>query len=134
MTPEQVRLVRTTWRRLGPRGGGAGPLFYDRLFALEPTLRPLFEADMDEQGRKLVEMIDTAVSHLDRLDVLVPALEKLGRRHADYGVKDTHYDTVGEALLWTLERGLGESFNDEVRAAWAAVYALLAKTMKDAAA
>jgi len=134
MTPEQVRLVKTSWRQLGPISGAAGQMFYDRLFTLDPALRPLFEADMDAQGRKLMEMIDTAVNHLDRLEVLVPALENLGRRHADYGVKDTHYDTVGAALLWTLERGLSEDFTAEVRGAWSTVYTVLAKTMKDAGA
>jgi hemoglobin-like flavoprotein len=64
----------------------------------------------------------------------VPVVEDLGRRHAAYGVTDDHYDTVGAALLWTLEKGLGDAFTAEAREAWTTVYGLLASTMKNAAA
>jgi hemoglobin-like flavoprotein len=88
---------------------------------------------MHEQGRKLMQMIGLAVSKLDALDELVPVVEALGRRHAGYGVKESDYDTVGSALLWTLEKGLGAAFTADVEAAWAAVYQVLASTMKTAA-
>jgi hemoglobin-like flavoprotein len=78
-------------------------------------------------------MIGIAVSGLDRLDEIVPAVQELGVRHLDYGVKSAHYDTVGEVLLWTLSQGLGDEFTADVRAAWAEVYTLLANTMKDTA-
>ena len=89
---------------------------------------------MAEQRRKLMQMLTAAVKGLDRLDRLVPVVEDLGRRHAGYGVADAHYDTVGAALLWTLEKGLGSAFTPEVKEAWATVYGLLATTMKNAAA
>ncbi|MDA0823194.1 MAG: globin family protein [Proteobacteria bacterium] len=112
----------------------AAVLFYGRLFELDPELKPLFKGDMVEQGRSLMTMIGTAVNSLSRLDAVVPAVQALGRRHVAYGVKDTDYDTVGAALLWTLEQGLGETSTSEVAAAWTETYSILASVMKDAAA
>jgi hemoglobin-like flavoprotein len=133
LTPEQISLVRDSWSQVVPIADQAAELFYGRLFALDPALRPMFRGDMTEQGQKLTRMIGIAVSGLDRLDEIVPAVQELGVRHLDYGVKSAHYDTVGEALLWTLSQGLGDEFTADVRAAWAEVYTLLANTMKDTA-
>lgn len=88
---------------------------------------------MKEQGTKLMEMIDLAVQSLARTDALLSGLRELGHRHAGYGVRDQHYDTVAQALLWTLAKGLGAGFTSEVEQAWAAAYGFLAATMKDAA-
>jgi hemoglobin-like flavoprotein len=133
LTPEQVSLVRDSWNQVVPIADQAAALFYGRLFELDPALEPMFKGDMTEQGRKLTRMIGIAVDGLDRLDEIVPAVQDLGVRHLDYGVKSSHYDTVGEALLWTLDQGLGPAFTPEVKAAWSDVYILLATTMKDAA-
>ncbi len=133
MTPKQKVLVQRSFLKVAPIAEQAADLFYARLFKLDPALQPLFKGDMKEQGRKLMRMIATAVNGLDRLEELVPAVQDLGRRHVVYGVRPTHYDTVGAALLWTLEQGLGPDFAPEVRDAWAAVYGILAGTMKDAA-
>jgi hemoglobin-like flavoprotein len=103
------------------------------LFELDPTLRPLFKGDMKEQGRKLMDMITLAVKGLDRPEALLPALAALGRRHADYGVNKHDYETVGEALIWTLEQGLGPSFTPDVREAWEAIYGFIAGSMREAA-
>ncbi len=131
----QVRLVQTTWHQVLPIQNEAARLFYERLFEIDPASRTLFpSADMREQGRKLTAMITVAVNGLSRLDSIVPAVRELGRRHARYGVTHAHYDTVAEALLWTLDQGLGDDFTAEVRAAWVDVYTLLAGTMKEAAA
>ena len=91
-------------------------MFYERLFYMAPSLRRMFPQDMREQKRKLMVMIATAVQGLDDLDTLVPQLKALGARHAGYGVKDTHYEIVGEALIWTLERGLADAFTARCRA------------------
>ena len=133
MSPEQVNLVKSSFGSLLPTAEEAGKLFYDRLFAVDPTLRPLFKGDMAEQSRSLMRMIAVAVNGLDRLETIVPAVKALGVRHAGYGVADAHYDTVGEALLWTLEQRLGESFTPEISEAWTAAYGLLAQTMQSAA-
>jgi hemoglobin-like flavoprotein len=134
MTPKQVELVQGSWKKVLPIADTAAGLFYGRLFELDPTLKPLFKSDIKEQGRKLMAMISVAVAGLTRLDTIVPAVQDLGRRHVKYGVKDRHYDTVATALVWTLEKGLGDAFTPEVREAWVTTYGVLAKTMKDAAA
>lgn len=134
MTPEQIELVKSSWAKVVPIADTAAKLFYGKLFELDPALKPLFKGDMTEQGRKLTRMIGTAVSGLDRLDQIVPAVKDLGVRHVAYGVQDSHYDTVGSALLWTLGQGLGDAFTPDVETAWATVYGLLADTMKTAAA
>ena len=133
MTPAEKDLVQTTFAKVVPIAEQAAALFYGRLFELDPSLRPLFKTDLGEQGRKLMNMIAFCVKGLDSLDQLVPAVQGLGRRHVGYGVTDAHYDTVGGALLWTLEKGLGPDFTPDVKAAWTTVYVLLASTMKGAA-
>ena len=130
MTPAEKNLVQTTFAKVVPIADQAAALFYGRLFEIDPSLRPLFKGDLGEQGKKLMQMIGVAVKGLDSLDTLVPAVKDLGRRHAGYGVTDAHYDTVGGALLWTLEKGLGSAFTPDVKAAWTTVYTVLATTMK----
>ena len=133
MTPKQVALVQVSWEKVQPVAEQAAELFYSQLFSLDPSLQALFKGDMKAQGRKLMNMIGFAVNGLTRLDAIVPGVQALGRRHAGYGVKDGHYETVGAALLWTLRQGLGQSFTAEIQAAWAAAYDVLASTMKEAA-
>lgn len=133
LTPEQITLVKGSWSQVVPIADQAAELFYGKLFELDPALKPMFKGDMVEQGNKLTQMIGIAVDGLDRLEEIVPAVQELGVRHLDYGVKSSHYDTVGAALLWTLEQGLGEGFTTDVKSAWTDVYMLLANTMKEAA-
>lgn len=133
MTPRQVQLVQESWQQVLPVADDAAQLFYVRLFGLDPSLRAMFRGDMEEQGRKLMSMIDFAVKALTRLDSLLPGLRALGERHGRYGVRDEHYDTVAQALIWTLQKGLGESFTPEVKQAWVAAYRVLSTTMKEAA-
>ncbi len=134
VSPRQKDLVQQTFAEVAPIASTAATLFYDRLFALDPSLRALFKADLEEQKQKLMQMLAVVVRGLDDPQALTPAVRALGERHVGYGVEVAHYATVGEALLWTLEQGLGEAFNDEVRDAWATVYGLLATLMQQAAA
>jgi len=134
MTPKQIELVQGSWKKVLPIADTAAELFYGKLFSLDPSLKPLFKGDLKDQGRKLMSMIGTAVYGLTRLDEIVPAVQALGVRHAGYGVKPVHYATVATALLWTLEKGLGDAFTPEVKESWVGAYTLLAKTMQDAAA
>lgn len=133
MTPEQIRIVQSTWLKVLPIKDDAAGLFYSRLFEIDPTLRRLFRGDMRDQGQKLMQVIDGAVNGLSRMERVVPMIQALGRRHAGYGVTDDHYGTVGAALLWTLGKGLGAAFTPEVKDAWASAYSLLATTMRVAA-
>ena len=134
MNPRQIALVRSSWRQVLPIKQRAAEIFYERLFELDPRLKPLFRGDMTEQGRKLMAMLGAVVSQLDRLDELVPAVQQLGRRHAGYGVEDAHYETVGKALLSTLRAGLGDALSSEAEEAWAVAYTTLAGVMMRASA
>ena len=131
MTGEQINLVKASFAKIEPVAEEAAVLFYAKLFDLDPNLRTLFKGGIREQGLKLMQMLKLAVNSLDSIEELVPAVRALGARHAGYGVKDCHYDTVAKALLWTLERALRADFTAETRTAWTAVYRLLAETMKD---
>jgi hemoglobin-like flavoprotein len=133
MTPKHIALVQCTFADVLPIADAAAALFYERLFTLDPTLRSLFHSDMHEQGRKLMAVLQLAVAGLSRLEELVPTVQALGRRHHGYGVRKAHYATVGAALLWTLQKGLGKRFTPEVQAAWTSAYTLLADTMCAAA-
>ena len=134
MTPMQIDAVKASFAHLRPIADQAGVLFYERLFVLDPELRPLFKGDIREQAHNLMTMLTTVVDGLNDLDDIMPAIEALGRRHRTYGIKDSHYTAVGQAFLETLEQGLGEAFTPDVREAWAAAYGLLAATMQKAAA
>jgi len=129
-TATDIRLVRETFDLVVPISGVAADMFYERLFYMAPSLRRMFPADMRDQKRKLMVMIATAVQSLTDLDTLMPQLMRLGARHAPYGVKDSHYQAVGDALIWTLERGLAGAFTHEVEHAWIRVYRLIAATMQ----
>jgi len=129
-TETDIMLVRQTFDLVVPIAGVAADLFYDRLFYLAPSLRGMFPDDMRDQKRKLMVMLATAVHSLNDLDALVPQLMALGVFYRDYGVTDTHYKVVGEALIWTLERGLANAFTPAVERAWVRVYLLIAATMQ----
>lgn len=133
MTPEQVYLIQSSWAKVVPIKEAAAEIFYSKLFAADPAVKPLFKGDMKEQGRKLMMMLNTVVTNLDKLDGLVPAVQDLGKRHVGYGVKPEHFDTVGASLLATLKEGLGVGFTPDVEEAWATAYTTLATVMKDAA-
>jgi len=134
MNPKQIALVQESFAKVLPIADPAAAMFYKRLFETAPELKALFKGDMQQQGKRLMSMIGVAVGKLNDLPGLAPALHDLGRRHAGYGVKPENYATVGGALLWTLEQGLGTAFTDEVRQAWTAVYGVLADAMTSAAA
>jgi hemoglobin-like flavoprotein len=133
LTVAQKDLVQDSFTSIATIADDAAILFYQKLFELDPSLKPMFPGEMAGQRKKLMQMLTAAVKGLDRLEQLVPVVKDLGRRHGGYGVKESHYDTVGAALLWTLEAGLGRNFTPEVKEAWTAVYGLLATTMKEAA-
>lgn len=134
MTPQQVALVQSSFEKVVPIADTAADLFYDRLFTIAPEVRSLFPDDMAKQKQNLMQMLTTAVTNLHQVEKIIPAVEDLGRRHVAYGVQDKHYDTVGAALLWTLEKGLGPDFTPEVKEAWTLTYTTVAGVMKRAAA
>lgn len=134
MTPDQIQIVRSTFGRVYRTPEETGDLFYGRLFAMAPEVRPLFKGDMARQSRKLMDTLNVAVATLRDPASLQDILARMGRDHAAYGVQDRHYDAVGAALIWTLDRKLGPAFTPEARAAWTALYGTVSAAMKAAAA
>lgn len=134
MTPDQVQLVQESFKKVLPIAPQAADIFYGRLFEIAPQVRPLFPNDLAEQKKKLMSMIATAVNNLHQVETIVPAVQDLGRRHVNYGVTADHYKPVGEALIWTLEKGLGDAFTPDVKTAWLATYTTLQSVMTAAAA
>jgi hemoglobin-like flavoprotein len=129
MTPDQIKAIQESFTKVAPISEQAAELFYGRLFEIAPSVKPLFRGDMKEQGRKLMATLAVVVNGLDNLDGILPAASALAKRHVEYGVKPTHYAPVGEALLWTLERGLGAHWTAELAAAWGAAYSVLSEFM-----
>ncbi len=133
MTPAQAKLVQDSFRKVVPIAGQAAEMFYRRLFEIAPETRPLFNRDLGGQYDKFIQMLLWVVANLHRVETILPAVEDLGRRHAGYDIEPHHFDRVGEALIWTLNAGLGPEFTPDVREAWIAAYGVLAATMVKAA-
>jgi nitric oxide dioxygenase len=129
MTPEQVKLVQQSFAKVAPIADGAAEIFYDRLFEIAPQVRSLFHGDMAEQRRRLVATLAVVVNGLGDLPSVLPAASALAKRHVGYGVQPEHYAVVGEALLWTPARGLGEQWTPDTAAAWTAAYGTLSGYM-----
>jgi hemoglobin-like flavoprotein len=129
MTPDQVKLVQSSFAQVAPIADQAAMMFYDRLFEIAPNVKPLFKGDMAEQRRKLITMLSAVVNGLGDLNSILPAASALAKRHIGYGVEAGHYVTVGQALLWTLERGLGPAWTRDLAAAWTAAYTVLSDFM-----
>ena len=129
MTPYQVDLVQSSFAKVAPIADAAAAMFYGRLFEIAPEVKPLFHGDMAEQRRKLMTTLGVVVNGLKNLDAVLPAARALAVKHVAYGVKAAHYAPVGEALIWTLDRGLGADFTSEVRSAWLAAYGALSGVM-----
>jgi hemoglobin-like flavoprotein len=129
MTPDQVTLVQQSFARVAPISETAAVLFYDRLFEIAPSVVPMFPTDMKEQRKKLMATLAVVVGGLSNLDAVLPAASALAKRHVSYGAKPEHYPVVGAALLWTLEKGLGDGWTPDVAAAWTAAYGTLSGYM-----
>jgi nitric oxide dioxygenase len=129
MTPDQVKLVHDSFSKVAPISETAALLFYDRLFEIAPQVRAMFPSDMTEQRKKLMAMLAVVVSGLGNLSSILPAASALAKRHVGYGAKAEHYPVVGAALLWTLEKGLGDAWTPAVADAWGAAYGTLSGYM-----
>jgi len=129
MTPQQIEMVQQSFAKVVPIADQAAVLFYDRLFEIAPDVKPMFHGDMAEQRRKLMSVLGVVVTGLSRLETVLPAASALAKKHVTYGVEDEHYPIVGSALLWTLEKGLGEAWNPELADAWTTAYGTLSGYM-----
>lgn len=132
MEEKTISLVQESFEKVKPIASTAAEIFYTKLFELDPALKPLFPSDQEKmamQGNKLMTMLGSAVAGLSNLDMLVPVLENLGKKHVEYKVEPSHYNTVGAALLDTLSVGLGDDFTPEVKEAWTSVYGTMSDVM-----
>jgi nitric oxide dioxygenase len=129
MTPDQVKLVQQSFAKVAPISEQAAELFYGRLFEVAPTVRAMFPDDMTEQRKKLMATLAVVVNGLTNLEAVLPAASALAKRHVGYGAKAEHYPVVGGALLWTLEKGLGDAWTPETASAWTAAYGALSGYM-----
>ncbi|MFY0598346.1 MAG: hemin receptor [Cyclobacteriaceae bacterium] len=132
MTNKEKEIVQSTFEKVAPIAETAASIFYTKLFELDPELKSLFKGDIKSQGRKLMTMLGAAVKGLDDMESLLPVVQGLGNRHGGYGVQIKDYETVGAALLSTLQTGLGNDWNEEVREAWVSVYSVLSSAMIEA--
>jgi nitric oxide dioxygenase len=129
LTPAQIDLVQSSFAKVAPIADVAADLFYNRLFEIAPEVKPFFRHDMRQQGRKLMTTLGLVVGSLKNLDAILPAVKTLAVKHVGYGVVPAHYEYVGAALIWTLEKGLGEDFSPEARSAWLSTYTALSSVM-----
>jgi hemoglobin-like flavoprotein len=129
MTPDHVKLVQQSFAKVAPISETAAVLFYDRLFEVAPKVKAMFPSDMTEQRRKLMATLAVVVNGLGNLESVLPAASALAKRHVSYGAKAEHYPVVGAALLWTLEKGLGDGWTPDVAEAWTAAYGTLSGFM-----
>ena len=133
MTNKQIEQVKSSWAIVATIDSiTVGGLFYNRLFEIAPQLKPMFRNPIPEQSKKLLAMINYVISKLDKLEDILEEVAKLAKRHMNYGVKPDHYRIVGDALLWTLEKGLAENWNDEIKEAWSNCYQILSSAMINA--
>ena len=129
MNPIQVKLVQESFAKVAPISEVASQLFYGRLFEIAPSVRTMFPVDMTDQRKKLMTMLAAVVNGLGNLESILPAASALAKRHVSYGAKAEHYPVVGSALLWTLEKGLGDAWTPELAEAWTAAYGTLSGYM-----
>lgn len=130
MDPRQIYLIRTSFAEVQRSGNVAALVFYQRLFTLDPSLRPMFRGDIELQAEKLTDLLGTLINMLGRPEQLGAELRDMGRRHAGYGVQDAHYDTVRRALFGMLSEVIGPQWNPEMQDAWAGLYGAVETAMK----
>ena len=130
MTEQQIILVKNSWKIFRKVDAGLiGDVFYSKLFCDNPQLQQMFPTSMEQQYRKLIDMLSVIIAKLDDLSGITADIKMMALRHEGYGVKPQHYRLAGKALLWTLKRGLGNDWNNELEEAWMAAYTKLAEAM-----
>ncbi len=133
MTPEHIDRVQESFKKVAPIADQAATIFYGKLFDIAPEVKPLFKGNMEEQGKKLMTTLGVVVNGVKDLDAILPAPKELAVKHVDYGVEPEHYTPVGQALIMTLEAGLGDAFTPATEDAWLSAYGTLSGVMIEAA-
>ncbi len=134
MTPEQIEHVNQSWQSIVLMGDTAISMFYRRLLDIDASTHALFaDTDMHAQRLKFMDTFGLCVRSLSDLEGCRPMLKDLGRRHAALGVEEHHYDSVRDALLSTIESGLGQILDTHAREAWNLAFERIAEPMRTAA-
>jgi hemoglobin-like flavoprotein len=133
LTSKQKRLVQQSFESIKDYSTSLTKLFYGRLFEIRPEIRPMFKISLDDQSRKLLDMLVVIIEALDDFEALRPRLVELGRKHVQYGVKPEHYDLVRTSLVWAIGQALELEFDAETKAAWNQMLTVVAETMLEGA-
>lgn len=127
MSPQQITLLRQSLAPLTAHAARTGALFYAYLFTFDRSLRPLFPANLEGEGEKLVQTLSALVNALDHHDEAL--ISGFARRHAVY-FEPSCCNVLREALLWTFAQLLGDEFHDDVAAAWCRAYNMVARVAR----
>ena len=129
-----LEALETSFDLIAPRGDELMDVFYARLFAAAPAVRPLFAGtDLKKQKAMLLAALVLLRKSLRDLDAIVPKLRELGARHVAYGAQPAHYPVVGEVLLASMAEVAGPAWTPEYERAWTAAYGVVAAAMLDGA-
>jgi methyl-accepting chemotaxis protein len=129
-----LEALETSFDLVAPRGDELMDVFYARLFAAAPAVRPLFAGtDLARQKTMLLGALVLLRKSLRNLDPIVPKLRELGARHVAYGARPEHYPLVGEVLIAAMAEIAGEAWRIEYARAWAAAYEVVAGAMIEGA-
>jgi hemoglobin-like flavoprotein len=130
-----VDALETSFDLVAPRGDELMDVFYARLFAAAPAVKPLFaNTDLRKQKIMLLRALGLLRQSLRNLDPIVPVLQDLGARHVAYGARPEHYPVVGAVLIGSMAEVAGDAWRPEYERAWAAAFDVVAGAMLDGAA
>jgi methyl-accepting chemotaxis protein len=127
--------LETSFDLIAPRGDELMDIFYARLFAAAPAVKPLFAgSDLRRQKAMLLGTLVLLRKSLRDLDAIVPKLRELGARHVGYGAAPAHYPVVGQVLIASMAEVAGDAWRPEYEHAWAAAFDVVAGAMIEGAA
>ncbi len=133
LTDEEIYIVQNSTKLMRKSLDEFANAFYRELFRSNPVVKSLFLTNIRDQARKFAQMFELLVVSLNDVEKIIPSLKALGRRHANYGISEHHYQVVGGALIRTLDKSLGSHFTDEVKNAWLKTYGIVSMIMIDSA-
>jgi hemoglobin-like flavoprotein len=130
----ELEALETSFDLVAPRGDELMDVFYARLFAAAPAVKPLFaRTDLKKQKTMLLGTLVLLRKSLRDLDAIVPKLRELGARHVAYGAAPEHYPVVGEVLIASMAEIAAEAWRPEYERAWGEAFAIVAGAMIEGA-
>lgn len=129
LSQKTIDIVKSTVPVLKERGVEITQVFYKNMLGENPEIRAMFNPEKQKDGsqpKALAMTVLAAAQNIERLEVLIPAVEKIGRTHVNLNVKPEHYPIVGKYLLGAIKEVLGDVATDEVLTAWGEAYGVIA--------